>query len=148
MKKQTVLFDIDGTLADIDHRRHFVESRPANWNGFFKRMGDDIPNEAVVKLYKTLWDSGEYEILVLSGRPERYRDVTEQWFIWNEIPFTKIIMRGSNDMRSDVIVKKEMLEALLADGHKIAFVVDDRNAVVDMWRDNGITCFQCDYGDF
>ncbi len=146
--KQTVLFDIDGTLADIDHRRHFVESEPANWSGFFKRMGDDTPNEAVVKLYQTLWDSGEYELLILSGRPERYRKITEQWFIWNEIPFTKIIMRGANDMRSDVIVKQEMLDALLAEGHNIAFVVDDRNAVVDMWRDNGITCFQCDYGDF
>lgn len=146
--KQTVLFDIDGTLADIEHRRRFVEADPPDWGSFFKHMGDDTPNEAIVKLYHTLWDSDEYEILILSGRPEKYRAITEQWFIWNEIPFTRILMRGLNDMRSDVIVKKEMLDALLTEGHKIAFVVDDRNSVVDMWRENGITCLQCDYGDF
>jgi hypothetical protein len=31
---------------------------------------------------------------------------------------------------------------------KVAMVFDDRNQVVDMWRSNGLTCFQVAKGDF
>lgn len=141
---KTVLFDIDGTLANIEHRRPILEKDPRNWKGFFAAMGDDTPNKAVVGLYSLLWASDEHECIIISGRPEDYRKVTEQWFIWNNIPFDRLIMRKKNDDRADYLIKEEMLKTLLAEGKEIAFVVDDRQSVVDMWRRNGLTCFQCD----
>jgi hypothetical protein len=145
---KTVLFDLDGTIADIKHRRPFLEQSSPDWKSFNKLIGDDKPNLPLVELYKTLWKSGEYEMLILTGRNEEYRALTEQWLVWNEIPFSTLLMRADNDFRTDHIVKEEMLHSLQSSGKKILFVVDDRKQVVDMWRRNGLTCLQCDYGDF
>jgi len=138
-----VLFDIDGTLADINHRRHLVEGEDSNWAGFFDLMGADSVNESVAGLYRELWNSEVYECVLVTGRPEEYRKVTEQWLIWNEIPFERLLMRQSKDNRADHLIKEEVLESLVSKGERIAFVVDDRQSVVDMWRRNGVTCFQC-----
>ncbi|WP_440616208.1 phosphatase domain-containing protein [Cysteiniphilum sp. 6C5] len=73
---------------------------------------------------------------------------TEQWLIWHEIPFDRLIMRKGKDNRKDAIIKKEILGLLRQEGKEILFAVDDRQQVVDMWRENGITCLQCDIGDF
>jgi len=146
--KQTVIFDIDGTLADIRHRRGFLEGERPDWNRFNAAMGDDTPNAPVMTLYKSLWETGQFDMVLASGRNERHRRVTEQWLIWNEIPFGRILMRADKDSRADHIIKQEILDMLLAEGRQIAFTVDDRQQVVDMWRRNGITCLQCDVGDF
>ncbi len=49
-------------------------------------------------------------------------------------------MRAEGDYRPDYIVKSQILDGILADGHDIAFVVDDRPSVVAMWRERGLTC--------
>ncbi len=146
--KKTVLFDIDGTLADIAHRRVFLDKIPPDWKSFNAEMGEDTPNAPVVSLYQTLWDSGAYDIILVTGRNEQYRKVTEQWLTWNLIEFSRLIMRADKDFRADHIIKEEILHALRAEGKDILFTVDDRQQVVDMWRRNGITCLQCDVGDF
>lgn len=146
--KPCVLFDIDGTLALIDHRRSLLDRDKPDWLSFNSKMGDDTPNPPVVDLYKTLWASKRYQIFLVSGRSEDYRKITETWLTWNSIPFEKLLMRPEGDFRSDVKVKQEILNQLLSEGREIMFVVDDRNSVVDMWRRNGITCFQCAEGDF
>lgn len=138
-----VLFDIDGTLANIDHRRHLVENEPPKWFEFFDLMGSDSVNEPVAGLYRELWMSERYQCVLVTGRPEQYRAVTEQWLIWNEIPFGRLIMRAEKDNRKDHLIKQEILSDLISQGETIAFVVDDRQSVVDMWRRNGVTCLQC-----
>lgn len=140
---KTVLFDIDGTLANIDHRRPILKNDPHNWKDFFAAMGDDTPNQEIIDLYKLMWSSDRYECIVVSGRPEQYRQLTEQWFTWNHIPFNRLIMRPEKDQRPDHVVKEEILNTLHDEGKKIAFVVDDRQSVVDMWRRNGLLCLQC-----
>jgi len=146
--KKTIIFDIDGTLADIEHRRPLLDGDRPNWKQFNAEMGQDTINPGVVELYKSLWEINKYNIVLATGRTEDFRKITENWLIWNEIPFSNIYMRKSGDFRSDDIVKQEILDKLLAKGHEIAFTVDDRQQVVDMWRRNGITCLQCDVGDF
>ena len=146
--KQTIVFDIDGTLADIEHRRKYLDEERPNWAKFNAEMGDDTPNHAIVNLYNTLWQSNMYDIIIVTGRNEHFRKATETWFAWNEIPFDRILMRPDRDNRADYIIKEEILDILLSEGKEIAFTVDDRQQVVDMWRRRGITCLQCDKGDF
>lgn len=111
-------------------------------------MGDDKPNLPIVGLYKTLWESRRFTLILVSGRSEESRKITETWLVWNSIPFERLLMRPANDFRSDVEVKQEMLDLLRREGQDISFVVDDRNSVVAMWRKNGITCLQCAEGNF
>lgn len=141
---KVVIFDIDGTLADISHRRHLLQQNPHNWKAFFDEMGGDKPNPPIVNLYRLIWNSSDYQCVIVTGRPEQYRKVTEQWLAWNEIPFQKLMMRPKSDQRPDHSVKQEFLDELQSAGMKIEFVVDDRKSVVDMWRRNGLTCLQCD----
>lgn len=146
--KNCILFDIDGTLALIDHRRPHLDGPRPDWKSFNALMGDDTPNPPVVALYKTLWNTGEYELILVSGRGEENRKITEQWLVWNEIPFDALLMRPKNDSRPDTEIKLEFLHALRREGKRILFAVDDRQSVVDMWRANDVTCLQCAQGDF
>ena len=150
MTKPLILFDIDGTLADITHRRHHVEGKHTrqDWKTFFAEMGDDTVNEPVADLYRTLLEAGRHELVIISGRPDNFRKLTEQWLVWNGIEFDRLLMRQADDTRPDTEIKKDILDLLRTEGRDIAFAVDDRDCVVDMWRENGITCLQCNYGDF
>lgn len=146
--KDIVIFDIDGTLADIEHRRTFLEGDKPDWIRFHSSVDGDLPNIPVVELYKTLWESDRFQLVLASGREEKWRAFTENWLFWNHIPFDRLLMRANGDNRADHFIKQEFHDALVARGDRILFVVDDRQQVVDMWRRNGITCLQCAPGNF
>lgn len=145
---KTIIFDIDGTLADLNGREDFLHQEKPDWKSFNENMDKDLPNTPVVALYRTLYKSKEYEMILVSGRQERFRKVTETWLAWHEIPFDTLLMRSDDDNRHDSEVKQDILRELQAQGKEILFTVDDRQSVVDMWRANGITCLQCAKGDF
>ena len=56
-------------------------------------------------------------------------------------------MRQNKDYRKDSIIKKERYDTI-KDTHDVLWVIDDRQQVVDMWRDLGLTVFQVAPGDF
>lgn len=143
-----ILFDVDGTLANISHRRSSLDGSKPDWKLFNSLMGEDKPNGPIVELYKTLWETQHYQLILVSGRSENQRSVTEQWLVWNEIPFDQLLMRSEGDFRPDVEIKREFLEEIRQSKNEILLAVDDRQSVVAMWRENGITCLQCDVGDF
>ena len=145
---KTILFDIDGTLADLNGREKFLKQENPDWKNFNAKIEEDVPNPPVVDLYRTLYESGKFEIILVSGRQERFRKVTETWLAWHEIPFDTLLMRPDADQRPDSAVKQDILNALKAQGKEILFCVDDRQSVVDMWRANGITCLQCQKGNY
>lgn len=145
---KTILFDLDGTIANIDHRRVHLEKDVPDWKSFNDELHNDIPNEPIVELYKTLWETKRFEIIIVTGRMEGARKITEEWLKSNSIPFERIVMRPDKDFRPDHEIKKEILAKFKAENKDILFAVDDRQQVVNMWRNNGITCLQCDKGDF
>lgn len=68
-----ILFcDIDGTVANITHRRKFVEGKPKNWPAFEKTMHLDTPVEWVIEAVKTLY-AAEWTVYMVSGRGEQSR---------------------------------------------------------------------------
>jgi hypothetical protein len=185
-----IVVDIDGTLADIRHRRHYVASKPKNWKAFNAAMHLDTLNCDVAWTIRALWvydhpyvskeedawveqSKGvkvrvEYErprILLASGRGEESREVTETWLktnkIWPEITdpkwvypeyplftYHRLYMRAKSDNRSDVIVKREILDQMRADGYDPKMAFDDRDGVVAMWREAGLRCMQVNEGNF
>ena len=142
----TYIFDLDGTLALIEHRRHFVEGSIKDWDSFFAACVDDKPNYPIIKIFKNLKFSGS-NMLIVSGRNESVRRQTEWWLDKYSIVYGQLIMRPNKDHRPDHELKKMWLDTILPKKHIIA-VFDDRKRVVDMWRENGIVCVQVADGNF
>lgn len=152
MRRRTIIFDLDGTLCDLTHRRHHVQQKPKNWGKFFETLHLDPPVEEVVSLCQHMLVNSGAKVLFCTGRGEEHRVSTEAWLRKHVASYLKyddvLRMRPAKDSRPDDIIKKEMLDQLRAEGHDIWFVVDDRQRVVDMWRKHGVTCLQCAPGDF
>lgn len=142
------IFDLDGTLADIEHRLHFIARKPKRWDRFFRACVDDAPNAPLIELAQTLHGSG-WEIWIWSGRSDAVRTQTEAWLATHVGIEAPLRMRRDGDHQADVTLKESWLLALKpADRARLRFIVDDRASVVAMWRSHGLTCLQCAEGDF
>ena len=166
---KTVIFDLDGTLANIDSRRD-ISMKPngrLDWNVFAAPnsiLALDKPNAPVIKMAQMFKADG-FKIVIFSGRNDRGFDATVQWLNDFKVPFDLLVMRpdkfkdkswpiadgnpATPDMRfmPDEILKKKMLDAFV-DINDVFLVVDDRDKVVKMWRDLGLNTFQVAPGDF
>lgn len=159
-KPSAVVVDLDGTLCNVEHRRHFVikpEGQKKDWQGFFKGMVDDTPNQWCADIVRLMAD--EHTVVYCSGRPDNYRKETVEWlkkYGLYSINFKfkiregepHLYMRPRNDSRSDNIVKEILLDYEILTRFKPYFMIDDRQQVVDMYRSRGFTVLQCDKGDF
>jgi phosphoglycolate phosphatase-like HAD superfamily hydrolase len=142
-----VIFDIDGTLADCEHRRHFVTGKKKNFDKFYDAMGEDKVKSEIRGLCNSYHMNG-WHVVICTGRPEKYREITEEWLKENAIFHSELRMRPDEKRHEpDYEVKQEMLDSIREE-RSVHIAFDDRNQVVDMWRRNGITCLQVDYGDF
>lgn len=158
--KKAFIFDIDGTLADASHRLHFIEGPSKNWEAFFDAMKDDKVIEPVRVVYGILqillnitssfdMDLG-FEIVFCTGRPDSHKLETIEW-LGKEVCGPngyRVYMRKTGDRRPDDVVKEEMIQRMRNEGLEPYVVFEDRKRCVDMWRRNGITCFQVADGDF
>jgi len=135
---KAILCDLDGTLAILNGRDPFIA----------KDCFNDELNKPVADLVKLKAATGS-KILLFSGRLDTYKVETMQWLEKYEIPYDDLRMRKAGDQRKDSIVKKEFFEELAGGKYYVEFVLDDRNQVVDLWRDElHLPCFQVYYGDF
>jgi FMN phosphatase YigB (HAD superfamily) len=132
-KEEIVIFDIDGTLADVSERVHHLQKSPKDWGSFFGGMGQD---KAVTNI----------RIILCSGRNERHRKDTVEWLANHGVNYHELLLRKDGDKRSDVVVKREL--AAHIDKSKVLFIVEDRSGVVEMWRKEGLLCLQCAPGEF
>ncbi len=148
---KTIIFDLDGTLALIEHRRHWVDkekhpelSSDERWRKFFAACIEDLPNYPVIRVLQELW--GKFRIVILSGRSDEVRNETEAWLLQHGIRYDQFMMRAAGDHTPDEQLKKAWLAAM--DKDDIFAIFDDRDKVVQMWRAEGLTCFQVANGDF
>lgn len=144
---KVIVFDIDGTLANIEHRRGFVASKPKNFKAFVAAIPLDTPYEDIVFLAKTFYELG-HTVLLCSGRGEEEREVTVKQMENFGVKFAKLFMRKSKDYRKDSLVKVDLLVEIRAEFGEPTLWFDDRQQVVDAIRAQGIKVLQCEPGDF
>jgi predicted kinase len=165
-KPLVVVCDLDGTLCDVEHRRHHVrppdpvlgrldavtDENPIkpfkkNWRAFF----EDIPKDPVIKPVMDIlchFNANGTRIVFCSGRSTNEQKMTEEWlkkncgFLWT------LYMRDRSDSRQDAIVKEIILDFELLTRYTPYFMLDDRDQVVQMWRRRGFRCLQVAEGDF
>jgi hypothetical protein len=128
------IVDIDGVVADVRHRLHYLQSRPKNWDGFFAAAPSDSPHPEGVQLVTRL--SVDHEIVFLTGRPERLRGQTVAWLEAHGIGGHRLVMRPDGDHRPAAQVKRDLL-LTVAGGRKVGVVVDDDEIVLAALADAG-----------
>ena len=154
-----VICDIDGTLMNVEKRVEYAKKhkkdtdRVMDWDIFLNPMvmlEFDTPNKDVVGVIKSLYHSDweNYNLIITSARNERHRDVTMKQLKLARVDYDAMYLRDDGDMRPDDIVKEELLGKIRADGYKPTIAFDDRNQVVNKWRELGINCYQVRSGDF
>ena len=142
-----IIFDIDGTLMDISHRKKYVTQRPKDWSKFREETSNDTPNQDVFAIAKALQKAG-HNILIASGRNKSQRAVTLKQLMKEKLVFRALELRSDTDYRPDTEVKSGMLDKFRKQGFNPELVFDDRSSVVDMWRQRGLRAVQVAPGDF
>jgi hypothetical protein len=181
------IFDLDDTLALIDHRRRHVEApivqvapcdvkEPSkvvkeevingetkwfvkdptfkpDWKGFYEACHMDQPNMPVIRTFMSFYTLG-CDMRIWSGREDSVREKTSLWLQRHlQIPGWMIEnmlkMRPAGDYTPDDQLKQKWLNLLPPrERARLIASFEDRKKVVDMWRKNGVTCFQVAEGDF
>lgn len=135
------LVDVDGTVALRTDRGPYDESR----------VGEDVPNRPVIVVVRALTAAGLYPIY-LSGRSDACAQATALWLMSHvgtpSGTEMQILMRSKGDSRPDAEVKLALFDRHIRDNYYVVLSLDDRNRVVALWRDLGITCLQVAPGDF
>lgn len=131
-----IVCDIDGTLAHMDGRSPYD----------YKAVDTDKPDEDVINILRDTQAADR--VIVFSGRTDNCRKATEKWLDDNSVWWSELFMRKTGDVRPDYIVKRELYEKHIKDKYNVLFVLDDRDQVVDQWRELGLKCFQVASGTF
>ena len=172
--KNLIICDLDGTLANVQHRLHYIKNpdgtkkpyKDRDWDSFNKACVDDTVNKDVREVLWNMYDAGRRHgerpddlqkvssrfIYFFSGRGEGVREETEEWLHkWvvspsscNPLGRPFLYMRKKGDFRDDVEVKRDMIHNLCIRPEHVLCILDDRQGVVDMWREEGFRCLQVD----
>lgn len=167
--KNRIICDLDGTIAlDEARAERYLRKPHANycamvassegtractcgwkrdWEDYFAACGEDKPNDVVIDILKMYWDNG-FQIHILTGRNESVRGLTEEWLRRHAVPHHTLDMRPEDIRTDDHILKPVMAFAKGWHPEVVEVVFEDRQRVVDAWRERGYTCFQVAPGNF
>jgi hypothetical protein len=141
-RRPYAVIDLDGVVADVRHRLHHLHRSPKDWTAFFAAMSADPVLAVGAAVARQLAE--DCEIVWLTGRPESYRGVTEEWLRAQGLPDGRLIMRAAGDGRPARRVKVGRLRALAAE-RPVAVHVDDDPAVVAAVRSAGFDVVHADW---
>lgn len=150
--KSIVIVDIDGTISKVGDRLKYLQQSPKDWDSFYNACFEDEPIAEMCDLVIIL--EKKYRVIFCTGRREYVREHTRRWlgrhiFGGVKMPGTQtLLMRPDNDKRHDTIVKPEQIKKAGIELDDIAFVLEDRNAMVAKWRELGVKCLHVAEGDF
>ena len=149
--KDVIICDIDGTIADVRHRLHYIQNpdgtkkKKPDWDAFHAACVDDTPFYDVMEVVSRLQQGGT-ELYFLSGRNDVVREQTVDWLrhyrFYPSHGYTGLVMRKAGDRRPDTEIKLEMIRELGFTPNDVLCIFDDRQCVVDMWRENGYRVMQ------
>ena len=146
-----VIVDIDGTISKVGERIKYLQQEPKDWDSFYNDCFEDEPILKMVDLVYDLYLQ-RYKIVFCTGRRESCREKTLNWFNKYFEPeiakFSTLLMRPNKDHRHDTEIKPELLKNAGIELDSIAFVLEDRNSMVQKWRELGFICLQVAEGDF
>ena len=127
-----VIVDVDGTLTEINQKRkEAIEAK--DWDTFHALSEFEPPNVLVLDMVKDFQRQSHF-IFLITGRPEKWRKLTQDWLTENEVPCDALLMRNDDNHEPSYAVKKAYLDALIQSRFKIVCALEDRPQDVQMYR--------------
>lgn len=147
--KNTIIVDIDGTIAKVGDRLKYLQQEKKDWDSFYEHCDEDEPIKDIIELIE-LMQIHEYNIVYCTGRRESVRKKTEDWLSKNVwwVREYKLLMRKDNDWRPDTEVKPELLANAGITPDDVWFILEDRDSVVVKLRSLGFRVLQVNDGKF
>lgn len=139
-----VIFDLDGTLANADHRVHHLTGEVKDWRAFYADCAGDEPVAPIVATMLAMIAAG-HDCEIWTGRSAEVAEETEHWLERHGLGSVALRMRSTGDHQPDTTLKAGWLEQAPV---RPDLVFEDRASVVAMWREHGIICAQVAPGDF
>jgi len=144
-KPNAVIFDMDGTLANVSSIRHHLTKFDAtkrrvikHFDRFHAESVNVPPHSHVVNAAQVAKMLG-HDILIVTARKHQWRNHTAWWLAMHDVPSDALFMRGDDDNRKDVDVKRDMLSIIRKQWNVIA-AWDDNPSIVSLWNEKGIHC--------
>jgi len=139
-----VIIDIDNTLSIATDRFKMAEKENGKTDWDFVHAPENLiadkPNLPMIELAKN-YKENNFEVIVLTGRPESTRKITKEWLQKYKIPYDKLYMRSWEDnFLKAPDFKRKIYETEIKENVFCAY--DDDQRVIDVWIDLGITCFK------
>ena len=141
-KPEAVVFDMDGTLADVSSIRHYVKPDPTgqrkykDFDAFHRESVNVPPHPHVVEMAKQAAAEGK-KVIIVTARRAKWRNHTAMWLAQNGVPSDAMYMRADGDGRPDYEVKKD-IHARMSQSFDIVHAVDDNPNVLKLWHENDI----------
>ena len=135
-RRPGVIFDMDGTLADVAGIRHLVRGTRRDFDAFHRESVNVPPHDDIVAMARD-FDARGVDVIIVTARRAKFRNPTAFFLAIHDIPSVALFMRGDRDGRPDVEVKRDIL-ARIRQTHDVVMAVDDNPAVIALWREEGI----------
>lgn len=134
---ETVVFDLDGTIADtMKYEKHHKGKKGKN-SAFAQEALEVGVNTNILDKMKKARESGD-NVVILTARSAHYREETKKWLHKNEIPYDALVMRPTDNKEKDQKVKRELLEEDILPKFDVKKAYDDRKKNRKMFEKLGI----------
>lgn len=144
-----IVVDLDGTMFNCDHRVAFAQSK--EWDEFHQRLVDDKPNDDVIDIVMKL--ASTCRVIICSGRDRKYEELTRRKLKKHGIIVDTLLLRPELDYTPDTELKPRLLYEHFIGGkdealQQVIIILDDREKVVEAWRNEGFNCWQVREGTY
>lgn len=136
MKPTAHIYDVDGTLANVDPYIHLVRGPNKAYDAFHEASINALPNVEVVEMLNNTVSDG-HAVIIVTSRKEKWRGLTSMWLAKNNIRCHALFMRPDDDHRPDYEVKKDILGKINKHWN-VVYAVDDNPSVIKLWEENNI----------
>jgi FMN phosphatase YigB (HAD superfamily) len=135
-RPEAVIFDMDGTLADVSSIRHLVTGPDRNFHAFHRESINCPAHRWVVRRAHAEKAAGR-SIIIMTARQQKYGRITGMWLALHDVPSDVMYMRRDNDGRPDYEIKKDLFTAA-SRRFRVRAAVDDNPNVLKLWNELGL----------
>jgi hypothetical protein len=135
-----VLLDLDHTVSNAFWRDSMIGVE--SWDKYHEASKDDKPFKNVVNLVNSLASVG-YTIIGVTGRNEKFRQLTTNWLLKHKIDVDELLMRPDGNFEKNGVMKLQLVEERFKKNYKeIQFLLDDNETTILDFFNLGIPTLQ------